>query len=85
MSCMKYMIIETFKPGKSQSVYQRLEAKGRMLPDGLEYLDSWLEENGHRCFQLMETAEADLFAEWFQHWQDLVDFEIVPLGSKPTE
>lgn len=82
---MKYMVIETFKPGKTPDVYQRFQVKGRMLPPGLEYLDSWLEENGHRCFQLMETEQSELFDEWFRHWQDLVEFEVVPLGAKPTD
>jgi hypothetical protein len=50
-----------------------------MLPDGLKYLDSWVEENLDRCFQLMETDDAKLFKQWIAWWQDLVDFEVIPV------
>jgi hypothetical protein len=50
-----------------------------MLPDGLRYLDSWVEENLDRCFQLMETDDAKLFKQWIACWQDLVDFEVIPV------
>jgi hypothetical protein len=50
-----------------------------MLPDGLKYLDSWVEENLDRCFQLMETDDAKLFKQWIACWQDLVDFEVIPV------
>jgi len=52
-----------------------------MLPDGLQYIDSWIESNFDRCFQLMECDDAGLFVEWTAHWDDLVDFEIVPVMS----
>lgn len=76
---MKYMVIETFAPGKRGLVYERFHDKGRMLPDGLDYLNSWVEAGGDRCFQLMETARPELFREWTAAWEDLVAFEIVPL------
>jgi hypothetical protein len=79
----KYMVIETFFPGCQKKVYERFHQKGRMLPDGLLYIDSWLEEGGERCFQLMETDEADLFEQWTKHWSDLCNFEIVEIGKKP--
>jgi len=81
---MRYMVIEHFHPGKKEAVYQRFHTKGRMLPKGLHYIDSWLEKDGNRCFQLMETQDASLFDAWILHWQDLVDFEIVPLTNKPS-
>jgi hypothetical protein len=67
---------------KSQ-VYERFEGKGRMLPEGLTYIDSWLEKDGDRCFQLMETHDPSLFDRWMDSWKDLVSFEIVELGEKP--
>jgi len=81
---MRYMVIERFMDGKKSDVYDRFHQKGRMLPDGLHYIDSWLEENGNRCFQLMETDNESLFNEWIGHWNDLVEFEVVPLGDKPS-
>src|SRR5437899_6729069 len=63
-SVKTYMVIERFKPGCLSAVYQRFEAKGRMLPPGLFYLNSWLEKEGHRCFQLMEADDPRLFGEW---------------------
>ncbi len=80
---MKYMVIETFAPGQREAVYERFREKGRMLPDGLTYVDSWLEKEGDRCFQLMETNDASLFDRWTESWKDLVRFEIVELGEKP--
>jgi hypothetical protein len=81
---MEYMVVETFRPGCKERVYDRFREKGRMLPDGLRYLDSWLERDGDRCFQLMETDNAALFQNWIAQWNDLVAFEIVELGEKPA-
>ena len=78
----RYMVIEHFRDGPGP-VYARFREKGRMLPEGLCYLDSWLSADGARCFQLMETEDAALFEPWFAAWQDLVEFELVPLGAKP--
>lgn len=77
------MVIETFRPNAKEKVYQRFREKGRMLPDGLVYIDSWLEKDGDRCFQLMETNDRALFDRWVECWKDLVGFEIVELGEKP--
>jgi len=82
---LKYMIIEVFRPGSKESVYARYEAKGRMLPDGLKYIDSWLAEDGTRCFQLMETDDSELFNLWIEKWSDLVEFEIIPVLDSPTK
>jgi hypothetical protein len=79
----RYMVIEHFHPGSKARVYERFHAKGRMLPEGLAYVDSWLERDGDRCFQLMETDDPSLFEEWAGHWRDLVRFEVVELGGKP--
>ena len=77
------MVIERFLPGCKDKVYERFHQKGRMLPQGLTYLNSWLEKDGDRCFQLMETDDPSLFQVWFEHWKDLVAIEIVELGEKP--
>jgi hypothetical protein len=79
----RYMVIEHFAPGAKDKVYERFQTKGRMLPDGLVYIESWLEANGDRCFQLMETTNRSLFDRWTENWNDLVRFEIVELGDKP--
>ena len=75
---MLYMVIELFKKGAAP-VYERAAERGRMLPDGLVYVDSWVDERLDRCFQLMETDDPRLFDEWTAQWADLGDFEIVPV------
>jgi hypothetical protein len=72
------MVIETFVQG-ARPVYQRVAEKGRMLPPGLLYLDSWIDESLERCFQLMETDDPGALDAWMGEWSDLVRFEIVPL------
>ena len=74
---MLYMVIERFRNHDAAAVYRRFREKGRMLPDGLRYVDSWVETNFDRCFQLMECDDTELFQQWIARWQDLVDFEIV--------
>jgi hypothetical protein len=78
---MKYIVIETFRPGCRTQVYERFREKGRMLPDGLRYIDSWLEKERDRCFQLMETEAPELFERWLAEWSDLVSFEVVELEN----
>ena len=78
---MLYMVVETFKEGP-RPVYARAASKGRMLPPGLVYVDSWIDERGlDRCFQLMETADPALLDDWIVKWSDLVEFEVVPVVS----
>jgi hypothetical protein len=76
------MVIETFLKG-AKPVYKRAAERGRMLPAGLLYVDSWIDERTlDRCFQLMETDDPGLFELWIEQWQDLAKFEIVPvIGS----
>ena len=80
----EFMVIETFRPGCEQAIYERLDREGRLLPEGLEYVSSWLERDGDRCFQLMRADDRALFETWFTRWSDLVEFELVPLGPKPS-
>jgi hypothetical protein len=77
---MRYIVIETFRRG-ARPVYERARDRGRMLPDGLTYLDSWVEPGLGRCFQLMETDDPALFERWTAQWDDLAEFEIVPVLS----
>jgi len=79
----QYMVIESFLPGCKDKIYQRFHEDGRMLPAGLTYVNSWLEKDGNRCFQLMETDDSSLFQVWFEHWKDLAAMEVVELGEKP--
>ena len=72
-----FMVIERFKDHKA--VYRRVREKGRMLPEGLKYVGSWVEASYCRCFQLMECDDESLFEKWVVQWKDLVDFEIVPV------
>jgi hypothetical protein len=76
---MLFMVIEKFKNRNALAVYRRSREKGRMLPNGLKYIDSWVETNFDRCFQLMECDDPTLFQQWAVQWQDLVDFEFVPV------
>jgi hypothetical protein len=75
---MRYMVLETFTQG-ARPVYERARDRGRMLPEGLHYVESWVEEGLGRCFQLMETDDPALFGAWTAEWADLADFEIVPV------
>ena len=79
----QYMVIEHFKPGCLEKVYERFHRQGRMLPEGLFYLNSWLAKDGARCFQLMETSDPSLFQQWLQRWSDLGTMEVVEIGQKP--
>jgi len=78
---MIYMIIETFKPGKVKQIYRRLEEKGRMQPEGLTYINSWIDENMNKCYQVMEADSIDKIHIWISNWDDVMEFEIVPVIS----
>jgi hypothetical protein len=74
------MVVERYIAGP-EAVYARAAAEGRMLPNGLRYVDSWVDDRLDRCFQLMETDDPSLFEEWIAHWSDLTEFEVVPVVS----
>ncbi len=77
---MLFLVIERFKDRDPVPVYARLREQGRALPDGLRYLESWVEANFHRCFQLVECDDALPLQRWVLRWRDLVEFEIVPVS-----
>ena len=82
---MLFMVVERFRDGQAKEIYRRFQEKGRMMPEGLKYVDSWVEVNFERCFQLMECDDLRLFQEWVLQWQDLGEFEIIPVvPSKET-
>jgi hypothetical protein len=76
---MLFMVIERFKNRDARPVYDRLRVSGRLRPDGLRYIDSWVEPYFDRCFQLMETDDAALLERWILEWNDLMEFEILPV------
>lgn len=76
---MFYMIIESFKNGNPAPVYRRFRDRGRLAPDGLKYVSSWVTSDMAKCYQLMECENRDLLEQWIASWNDLVDFEIVPV------
>ena len=77
---MLFMLIERFKDRDPAPIYARLRERGRALPDGLRYVDSWVELNFDRCFQVMECDNAELLQRWILEWRDLVEFEVIPVN-----
>ena len=84
---MLFMVIERFRDNDMVPIYRRVRDEGRSLPEGLKYIDSWIEPNFGRCFQLMECDDLTLFQEWLLRGRGLgVTFEIVPVvTSKETQ
>jgi len=78
---MLYMVIEKYKTHGAIEIYRRAKNQGRMMPDGLEYISSWVDLNFTTCFQLMKTEDETLFDQWIAQWRDLVEFEIVPIQT----
>lgn len=76
---MLFMIVEHFKNGDAKPIYKRFQEKGRLTPDGLEYISSWVDKDLKICFQLMETNDEKLIDEWISNWNDIVDFEVFPV------
>jgi hypothetical protein len=76
---MLYMIVENFRDGDPLPVYRRFRDKGRMAPDGLRYVASWVTEDLRRCFQIMECDDPSLLERWMVRWEDLTDFEVIPV------
>ena len=78
---MRYMVVERFKGEGAKAIYERVRERGRMLPDGLTYVDGWVSTKLDVCFQLVDCDDEELFAEWFRAWDDLVEFEVMPVVS----
>ena len=78
-----YMVVESFRGGDPVPVYRRFRERGRLTPDGLRYINSWVAADFSRCYQLMECEDRQLFERWIAHWEDLVEFEVVPVVTSP--
>ena len=82
---MLYMIIERFHPGKVKDLYMRFEQKGRMLPEGVQYLNSWIDNQVRTCYQVMESDAEEKIHQWINSWSDLADFEVIPVITSAEE
>ena len=78
---MLFMVIERFRPGKAPEVYRRFRERGRMAPAHVRYVSSWVDLEFRRCFQVMEADSEDQLQEWTRNWDDLADFEIIPVRT----
>jgi Protein of unknown function (DUF3303) len=76
---MLYMVIENFRDGDAVPVYRRFREKGRLAPDGLRYVASWVTADLRRCFQIMDCDDPSLLRQWMAHWEDLVEFDVMPV------
>lgn len=78
---MQFIAIERFRGGDPVPVYRRFRDRGRLAPDGLRYVASWVTEDLTRCYQVMECADRRLLDEWMANWKDIVDFEVIAAVS----
>jgi len=76
---MTFMVVERFRGGDPVPVYRRFRDQGRLAPEGLHYVASWVTQDLGRCFQIMECEDARLLERWTARWRDLVEFEIIPV------
>jgi hypothetical protein len=76
---MLYMIVEHFRGGDAVPVYRRFREHGRLAPEGLRYVSSWVTDDFRRCYQVMDCEDPDLLAQWTARWKDLIDFEVIPV------
>jgi len=76
---MLFMIIEHFRDGDARPVYRRFRDRGRLAPDGLQYVSSWVTTDLKHCYQVMECNDAQLLEVWMSQWRDLTDFECIPV------
>ena len=76
---MPYRVVEHFRNGDALPVYRRFRDEGRLTPEGLGYVASWVTEDFRRCFEIMECDDVSLLAQWTARWEDLVEFEVIPV------
>jgi hypothetical protein len=76
---MLFMVIETFHQANAVPVYRRFRDRGRMMPEGVVYWGSWVTEDWRRCFQIMESPNRVLLDQWIAQWDDIADFEVIPV------
>lgn len=80
---MLFMIIEHFRDGDAAPVYRRFAERGRLAPDGLRYVSSWVTHDIQHCYQVMECDDRALLDDWMSAWNDLADFEVIPVITSP--
>lgn len=78
---MLFMVVEHFRNNDPLPVYRRFRDRGRMMPEGVQYISSWIDDKLERCFQIMETGERSLLERWIENWSDIIDFEVFPVFS----
>jgi len=76
---MLYMVIEHFRPGRAPEIYRRFRERGRMAPEGVRYINSWVTPDLAHCYQVMDCADRALLDRWMAAWEDLVEFEVHPV------
>ena len=76
---MLYMIVENFRDGDALPVYRRFRDQGRLAPEGLRYVASWVTDDFRRCFQVMDCEDQQLLAQWMARWEDLIEFDVIPV------
>ena len=79
ISTVLYMVIENFRNGDALPVYRRFYEKGRMAPEGLRYVASWVTQDLRRCFQIIECDDPALLTQWMTRWEDLTEFDVIPV------
>ncbi len=78
---MLYLVIERFRGGDPLPVYRRFRDQGRLAPEGLQYVASWVTHDFQRCFQVMECEDPELLTQWMANWQDVVEFDVIPVRT----
>lgn len=78
---MLFMVMERFKPGRAPEIYRRFRDRGRLVPDDVQYVASWVDLRFERCFQVMDAENEGRLRIWTTQWDDLTDFEIVPVQT----
>ncbi|HLO97935.1 MAG TPA: DUF3303 family protein [Fimbriimonas sp.] len=78
---MQFLVIERFRDGNPIPVYERFDKEGRLMPDDIQYVSSWVTEDCSTCYQIMEAPTKDSLNPWIEAWSDLVDFEVIPVLS----
>jgi len=78
---MQFMIVEQFRNAEPLPIYRRFRDRGRLAPEGLRYIASWVDEALERCFQIMETDDRRLLDQWIENWSDIADFQVYPVMS----
>ena len=80
---MLFMVVERFRNGDPLPVYRRFRDRGRLAPDGLRYVNSWVTDDFRECFQVMECEDRALLDAWIANWADIVEFEVIPVMTSP--